>query len=694
MKIAQIVSNAVSQGLTHHMQHRENSPTSATAANYVPQNTTMAQQFQTSIEFDVPAFEGDSTASWLTWSQRVLYQARASDFEDELTAAEGDGLSVGADVFDSSDVDPVRLRNAHAAWMALINSCSGMALEIVQRSNAPNDGWRNLESHYRAKGTKEKLRLSHEINRKTVEPGGDPLKFMMNIDRLVADLHRLSDKSIPELRKCVIIVSGRSDDFEMECRILENNPAGLNRAEIKRVVGNQYNRLLRQQQDSKALSASKGTYVTANRGKGENRRPHHKFDGNCFKCGKKGHRAGDCRSAKKSETSGAADDKKKGGGSGRCYICGSEEHLAHRHYGLCKSIEHRMGDCEERGDVKGAMLAKLTVPAVPEVRAVAAMVGAARGDRKEEWESDSGATFHTSHTRAGMSSYKNVSLGTTVGVADGNILPVGGFGRIGVDVDQPGNTIKMVEMDDDAYMPEPSRKLLCTTKAVEQWGKPLIYYNNEAVLEFPGEELLVFKFCPCKGLFSATGARRISRQEVALGANLMENGLVRIASGTALAMRAGVSRDVMEVHRMLAHPSEDITRKTAEMMEIETTGKWGACETCVQAKAKRHAVPKKTDERASVRGHRYFVDVGGPMKHSSLGGNSYVVIFVDGSTRFKVLKSNTTAALLSLVVDYITPKKLPIKCVRTDNGGEFEGEFQLELDRCSITYEHTPPDTS
>ena len=49
------------------------------------------------------------------------------------------------------------------------------------------------------------------------------------------------------------------------------------------------------------------------------------------------------------------------------------------------------------------MLAKLIVPAVPEVRAVAAMVGAARRDRKEEWESDFGATFRMSHTHAGMS---------------------------------------------------------------------------------------------------------------------------------------------------------------------------------------------------------------------------------------------------------------------------------------------------
>ena len=252
VQIVQIVSNAVSQALTHQKRQLGNSPPPATAANQATQNTTAAQQFQTPIKFDVLTFEGDSTASWLTWSQRVLYQARASCFENELTAAVGDGLSVGADVFDSSNVDPVRLRNAHAAWMILINSCSGMTLEIVQRSDAPNDAWRNLEFHYRAKGTREILRLSHEINGKIMEPGSDPFKFMMELDRLAADLHRLGDKSVTELRKCVIIVFRLSADFEMECRILENNSAGLNRAEIERVVGNQYNRLLRQQQDSKA----------------------------------------------------------------------------------------------------------------------------------------------------------------------------------------------------------------------------------------------------------------------------------------------------------------------------------------------------------------------------------------------------------------------------------------------------------
>ena len=162
------------------------------------------------------------------------------------------------------------------------------------------------------------------------------------------------------------------------------------------------------------------------------------------------------------------------------------------------------------------MLAKLTVPAVSEVRAVAAMVRAARGDRKEEWESDSGAISHMSHTRAGMSSYKKASPGANVEIDDGNILPVDGFGRIEVDLDQPGHTTKMVKMDDVAYVPGTSPNLLSTIKAVKQWGKPSIYYRIKAVLGFPGEKPLVFKFCPGKGLFSATGTRRIPRQEVAL----------------------------------------------------------------------------------------------------------------------------------------------------------------------------------
>ena len=78
-----------------------------------------------------------------------------------------------------------------------------------------------------------------------MQPGKDPFKVMMEIDRLVADLHKLVGRSVTELRKCVIIVAGLSADYEIEVRMFENNPADLERAEIGRVAGNQFNRLLK-----------------------------------------------------------------------------------------------------------------------------------------------------------------------------------------------------------------------------------------------------------------------------------------------------------------------------------------------------------------------------------------------------------------------------------------------------------------
>ena len=74
------------------------------------------------------------------------------------------------------------------------------------------------------------LGLSHEINGKTVDPGKDLFKFMMKIYRLAADLRRLGDRSVAQLRKCVNIVAGLSADYEVECGMLENTDLG--RAEI------------------------------------------------------------------------------------------------------------------------------------------------------------------------------------------------------------------------------------------------------------------------------------------------------------------------------------------------------------------------------------------------------------------------------------------------------------------------------
>ena len=74
------------------------------------------------------------------------------------------------------------------------------------------------------------------------------------------------------------------------------------------------------------------------------------------------------------------------------------------------------------------------------------------------------------------------------------------------------------------------------------------------------------------------------------------------------------------------------------------------------------------------------------------------MICVDDFTRFKLVsflkkKSDTAGALKDVIADYIKPAGLDIGAIRTDEGGEFEGEFQRLLIELSIKHEHTHPDT-
>ena len=109
----------------------------------------------------------------------------------------------------------------------------------------------------------------------------------------------------------MIIVAELSADYKKECRMLENIPTDSERAEIKDIVGNQYYRLLRRQQDSNALSASKDT-ITADRGQENSRRLQNQFESNCFNWGKKDRRVGEYRSTKKTRNLRMPPPTKKG----------------------------------------------------------------------------------------------------------------------------------------------------------------------------------------------------------------------------------------------------------------------------------------------------------------------------------------------------------------------------------------------
>ena len=110
-------------------------------------------------------------------------------------------------------------------------------------------------------------------------------------------------------------------------------------------------------------------------------------------------------------------------------------------------------------------------------------------------------------------------------------------------------------------------------------------------------------------------------------------------------------------------------------------------------------MPRTTNSRASERVALLYVDPAGPMESESVGESWYVMMIVKDSSRVKVskflnIKSSvkTVAALESYIGTYINPEQVSICAVRTDDGGEFEREFQRKLDQLGIQHQHILPD--
>ena len=131
---------------------------------------------------------------------------------------------------------------------------------------------------------------------------------------------------------------------------------------------------------------------------------------------------------------------------------------------------------------------------------------------------------------------------------------------------------------------------------------------------FPGEELLVFYFCPRKGLFSAAGVRETPSQGAVLALAEKMAETMRIETKDQWETCAGARRT----------PSQEaalaLAAKTAEASRIETTSLWGPCKARLQAKAKRQAAqwidgPSKTSNDGVGK-----KDLGAkPRKYESVG---------------------------------------------------------------------------
>ena len=186
--------------------------------------------------------------------------------------------------FDGSGIDPERLRRAEQTWVSLITTCKRVAFEIVNGADSPNEAWRRLVQHYRASGLKERRRLTVEFYTLKMELGEHPRKFLLRVDRMVKELERVGRPVDPK-DVDIVILSGFTDQYDAEIRMLESSLDWPMRDWIERAVINHFERL------EVEKSAAGDKELVAAHGAGRNLKP----PAYCSFCSQVGHDASSCR---------------------------------------------------------------------------------------------------------------------------------------------------------------------------------------------------------------------------------------------------------------------------------------------------------------------------------------------------------------------------------------------------------------
>ena len=136
----------------------------------------------------------------------------------------------------------------------------------------------------------------------------------------------------------------------------------------------------------------------------------------------------------------------------------------------------------------------------------------------EFWANDSGATEHMTRDPLGLEDYTPAPAGERVEIAGGDFLPVTGYGRLRLQVDQSngrftGLTRELV-LERVAHVPNLGQKNLLSTKRLTQsYDAPMRIYPAAAVIRprRGGKSLIFRPLRPENGLLEIRARRRVKK---------------------------------------------------------------------------------------------------------------------------------------------------------------------------------------
>ncbi len=119
------------------------------------------------------------------------------------------------------------------------------------------------------------------------------------------------------------------------------------------------------------------------------------------------------------------------------------------------------------------------------------------------------------------------------------------------------------------------------------------------------------------------------------------------------------------LYRKLGHPSEEITKQTAQYYGWKITGTFKPCSNCQTAKSKQNSVMKETGTKSTIPGERIFIDTSS-VRTKSFGGSKFWLLVVDDCTdvawsAFLRKKSDQVDRIVDLIKDLAKKHKTTVK---------------------------------
>ena len=287
------------------------------------------------------------------------------------------------------------------------------------------------------------------------------------------------------------------------------------------------------------------------------------------------------------------------------------------------------------------------------------------------WLGDTGASCHMCNDDTHMYDYKLIK--SEVQVGNGNLVNAEKIGKLKVNVKQQNGTHKCITIEDCKYVPGLTTNLFSILKALSnKWD---ISNNGVKIKLKKGSDEIVFD--------------QIINTETGVVGGVYLTPYPHDKLNKAI--------DINEMHTILGHPSEAITRQTAIKNNIKIFGVLNECHECALAKIKITKISKENHNTSITPGERICIDISS-VKTTSLGGSKFWLLIMDDATRmcwsaFLKAKSEAPARVLTFIKT-MRAKGYNISYIRCDNSGENES-LKRECDKniLNIQFEFTGPNT-